>query len=220
VLAPAAPWTPRLDLHFVVPAFQNEVFASMLTFSVLSFLRVLSIVYLWLLVLVVINRRNPEANRLQKLLRRHLGRAGRLPWFVQLLLPLLAVTGLWMALAPLLAVLGVTSRVPALAPLCEQGLLIGGVLYLSLKYILPAILLAHLVISYVYFGRSTLCDFINLTAGNLLAPIRWLPLKVARVNFAPLVGAALILLFLHVLPIHLIPLAEGVWHVQLHPSWP
>ena len=220
LLAPASSWTPRLDLHVVVPAFQDESLASLLTYSLLSFLRLLSTTYFWMLVMVMVNRRTGEGNRFQKIMRRHLGPAGRWPWFVQLVLPLFMVTTLWLALAPLLALLGVTSRVPALVPLLQQGLLIGGVLYLSLKYILPALLLAHLVINYVYFGRSSLCDFINLTAGNLLAPIRWVPLKVGRVNFAPLVGAAVILLCLHVLPIHLIPLAERTWQVRLHPLWP
>jgi uncharacterized protein YggT (Ycf19 family) len=192
----------------------------MFAYSMLSFLRMLGILYFWLLALASINRRQAETNRLQKILRRHLGLAGRASWMIQLFLPLLVVAALWMALAPALARLGVTSRVPALMPLFEQGLLIGGVLYLSLKYLLSAFLLVHLVISYVYFGRSALCDFINLTAGNLLIPLRWLPLKVGRVDFAPVVCAVLILLLLHVLPAHLIPLAEARWRVRLHPSWP
>jgi uncharacterized protein YggT (Ycf19 family) len=220
LLAPAASWTPKLDLALVVPAFQNEHLASLLTFSLLSFLRMLLILYFWLLALAVINRSEADSNRFQRLLRIHLGLVGRLPWVVQPFVPLVGVTLLWIALAPLLASLGVTSRVPALLPMVEQGLLIGGALFLSLKYLLPGFLIVHLVISYVYFGRSALCEFVNLTAGNLLAPLRRLPLSVGRVDFAPLVATVFILLLLHTLPVDLIPRAEKYWQVQLHPIWP
>lgn len=220
LLAPAASWTPKLNLRLVVPAFQSEAFASVLTYSVLAFVRVLSVLYFWLLILTLLNHRQGETNRIQKLLGLHLGWVRRLPWFLQLWLPLLVVAGLWMALAPLLALLGVTGRLPAFKPLLEQGLLIGGALYLTLKYLLPALLVVHLVITYVYFGRSDLCEFINLTAANLLAPLRRLPLKVGRMDFAPVVGAAVILFLLHTLPTDLIPRAERYWRVQLHPPWP
>ena len=220
LLAPAASWTPKLDLLWVVPAFPNEHLASILVFSLLSFLRMLVIVYFWILALVIINRSSGETNPFQKLLCLHLGAVGRLPWWIQPLVPLVAVAGLWMAVAPLLALLGVTSRIPTFLPLLEQGLLIGGALFLSLKYLLPAFLIVHLVISYVYFGQSALCEFVSLTAWNLLAPIRRLPLSVGRVDFAPLVAAAFIFLLLHTLPADLVPRAEKHWQIRLHPLWP
>jgi uncharacterized protein YggT (Ycf19 family) len=220
LLAPAASWTPKLDLLLVVPAFPNEHIASLSAFSLLSFLRMLIILYFWMLALVVINRSSGEANPFQKILRLHLGAVGRLPWWIQLLVPLVAVAGLWMVLAPFLALLGVTSRMPGFLPLMEEGLLIGGALFLSLKYLLPAFLIVHLVISYVYFGRSALCEFVNLTAGNLLAPLRRMPLSVGRVDFAPLVAAVFILLLLHTVPVDILPRAEKHWQVRLHPLWP
>ena len=125
-------------------------------------------------------------------------RAGR--WLLQLLLPLLLVTGLWIALHPLLVQLEITSRVRSNAHLVEQGLLIGIALYLTLQYLLPVFLLLHLVASYVYLGSNPLWDFVGATARNLLAPLRWLPLRIARFDFAPLVGVLLILFLLHWLP--------------------
>ena len=220
LLAPASSWTPRLNLHFIIPAFPNESFVALLAFSVLSFLRILSVPYLWAFTLLAVNRRSGDGNRLQKALRLHLGLAGRLPWILQLVIPLVAVASAWIVLAPFLAFLGVNSRIPALPALTRQGCLIGGALYLSLKYILPALLLAHLILSYVFFGRSTVCEFINLTAGNLLVPLRWLPLKLGRVDFSPVVGAALVLLVLHIIPIHVLPWAEQYWRIRLHPIWP
>ena len=82
----------------------------------------------------------------------------------------------------------------------RQGLLVGTALYLSLQYLLPVFLFAHLIASYVYLGASPLWDFVGSTARNLLAPLSRLPLQVARVDFAPVAGVVLIFVLLHWLP--------------------
>ena len=169
-------------------------------FSVLSFARVLIVCYFWLLAVAIINRRNTAPDPLLKMLRLHLGPVARWPWLVQLLLPLLLITGLWVALHPLLVHLEITSRVRSNAHLAEQGLLIGTALYLSLQYLLPVFLFLHLIASYVYLGTSPLWDFVGATARNLLAPLRRLPLRIARFDFAPLAGVILIFSLLHWLP--------------------
>ncbi len=115
-------------------------------------------------------------------------------------MPWLLVTGLWIALHPLLVHLEITSRVRFNAHLAEQGLLIGMALYFSLQYLLPVFLFLHLVASYVFLGPSPLWEFVGATARNLLAPLRWLPLRIARFDFSPLVGAVLIFALLHWLP--------------------
>ncbi len=69
-----------------------------------------------------------------------------------------------------------------------------------MQFLLPAFLLLHLVTSYVYLGTSPVWDFVGATARNLLAPLRWLPLRIARFDFAPLAGVLLILFLLHWLP--------------------
>jgi uncharacterized protein YggT (Ycf19 family) len=61
-------------------------------------------------------------------------------------------------------------------------------------------LLLHLVASYVYLGSNALWEFIGATASNMLVPLRWLPLRVARFDFSPLVGVILIFALLHLLP--------------------
>jgi len=203
-IGPDADWTPKLDLFFVVLAFPSRLppghFLPALVFSLLSFARILIISYFWLLALVVINRRNAEPDPLQKMLRLHLGPVARWPLLLQVLLPLVCLTALWIALHPLLAHLDITGRVRSNAHLAEQGLLIGVSLYFTLQYLLPVFLLLHLFANYIYFGRNPLWDFIGATARNLLAPLRWLPLRIARLDFAPLGGVVLILFLLHWLP--------------------
>ena len=93
-------------------------------------------------------------------------RAG--PWLLQMLLPLVLITALWIALHPLLAHLEITGHVRSNAHLAEQGLLVGLALYFTLQFLLPVFLLLHLFASYIYLGSSPLWDFIGATARNVL----------------------------------------------------
>ena len=199
-VGPAADWTPKLNFFFVVLAFRSDLWLPVTFYSVLSFARVLIICYFWLLALAMINRRSTESDPLLKMLRHHLGAVARWHWLVQLLLLLLLVTTLWIALHPLLVHLEITNRVRSNTHLAEQGLLVGIALYFSLQYLLPVFLFLHLIGSYVYLGSSPLWDFVGATARNLLAPLRRLPLRIARLDFAPLSGVILILSLLHWLP--------------------
>jgi uncharacterized protein YggT (Ycf19 family) len=199
-LSSAVDWTPRLNLFFVVLAFPGDAFPSVLVYSVVSFARILVICYFWVFALVIINRRQAEKDPLHKMLRLHLGFVARWPWVVQALLPLVFITGTWMALHPLLVYLGIVGRVESAAHLLEQGLLVGVAVYLTLQYVLPVFLLLHLISSYVYLGSSPAWDFIGATAVNLLAPFRQLPLRMGRFDFSPLIGVIAILFLLHWLP--------------------
>src|ERR1035437_6405670 len=199
-IGPAADWTPKLNLYFVILAFRSNLWLPVMFYSVLSFARVLMMCYFWLLALAIINRRNAEPDPLLKMLRSQLGPIARWPWLVQLLLPWLLVAALWIALHPLLLHLGITNRVRSNAHLVEQGVLIGTALYFSLQYVLPMFLFLHLIGSYVYLGVSPLWDFIEATSRNLLAPLRRLPLRIARFDFTPVAGVILIFSLLHWLP--------------------
>jgi len=193
-------WIPRLHLGLVVLAFRSDRIPAAALYSVLSFLQVLIIGYFWLLALAFLNRRSPETDPIQKLIRLHLGRLGRWPTAVQLALPFVVVLLLWIGVTPLLVHLGVVARPHSYWVTLEQAALVGVGLVFTLKFLLPALLLVHIVTSYVYLGSNPLWDFISLTAQNLLAPLRWMPLQFARVDFAPVVGLLLLLLVLHWLP--------------------
>ncbi len=195
-----ADWTPKLNLELVVLAFRSDFFRAALVYSCLSFVRFLIVFYFWLLILAILNRETGDTDPIQKLVRLHLGRTARWPWPAQLLIPFLIVIGLWIGLHPLLVPLGVVAPVHSTTHLAEEGLLVGLGLVLSLKYVLPAFLLLHLVASYVYLGSNPLWDFVGNTAGNLTAPLRRLPLRFGRVDFSPAVGIVLILGLLEWLP--------------------
>ncbi len=196
----AVGWTPKLNLGCVVLAFRSDQFVPLLLYSGLSFARILAVYYFWLLALVLINWSAAEPDPLQRLLRLHLGWAGRLPWPLAMLLPVACVALLWVAVHPLLQQMAVVTSSKSMAQVLEQSLLLTLTLTLSLKYLLPALLLAHIVGSYVYLGASPLWNYIACTSRNLLKPLKSLPLRAGKVDFAPLMGAILLVVLLHWAP--------------------
>jgi uncharacterized protein YggT (Ycf19 family) len=202
-LGPAADWTPRLN-HVVVqlafPLIRGHTFLSILSFSVLSFVQLLLMFYLWLLIIAIANRRETSPDPLQKLLLVQLGRLARWPVLVQLIAPVLVVAGLWMAFHPLLVYIGVTPHVRSNGILFAQGCVASLMLYWTVKYLLVALLAVHLIITYVYLGANPVWEFINTTSKNLLSPLRHLPLRFGRVDLVPILGIILVVLLLFLLP--------------------
>ena len=56
------------------------------------------------------------------------------------------------------------------------------------------ILLLHLLNSYIYFGKHPFWRYVNVTAQTLLQPLRKIPLRIGKVDFAPVLGIAVIFL--------------------------
>jgi uncharacterized protein YggT (Ycf19 family) len=75
-----------------------------------------------------------------------------------------------------------------------QSLLIGMGSYLAWKYVVSGLLVLHLLNSYIYFGKHPFWNYVNATARTLLQPLERVPLRAGRVDFAPVVGIALVFL--------------------------
>ncbi|MFM2295814.1 MAG: hypothetical protein RLZZ350_2227 [Verrucomicrobiota bacterium] len=192
-LGSAVNWTPRLDLLAVVLPFRPDFFWQTCVFSALSFAATLAVFYLSLLLLSLLHR-DSEIGLVQKFVRLHLGRFGRWPGFMRVLLPVVVAVAIWLLLHPILRGLEIVPRGVAFAGLLKQGVLIGCAALLAGKYILAALLTLHFVGSYLYLGANPLWEYVEFTGQRLLAPLRRLPLKIGRVDFAPVL--ALVILFL------------------------
>src|ERR1700722_1498638 len=107
-LGPALKWVPRLHWGLINLTFRADDFTQMLLFSALGFLLTLAVLYLWLLLLSLVNRRVPDTDPLQRLVRHYFKWIERWPAWLKLLLPLLAGGTLWLALHPLLTNLAIT----------------------------------------------------------------------------------------------------------------
>lgn len=160
----------------------------MLVYSVLSFSLALAVMYLWLLLLSLLKGPDP----IHQLIQVALGRVDGWPWWSKILLPLLMATGGWLTLSWLLANLHMIPRPVSPAQRLEQAVVIGLGAFLVWKYLLGALLLLHLVNSYVYLGNGAFWKYVYLTAQKFLTPFK--PLSVGKVDFAPVVGVALVFL--------------------------
>ncbi|MDB6018892.1 MAG: hypothetical protein JWR19_3381 [Pedosphaera sp.] len=195
-IGPAMEWTPNLQLGPIALSFRSDFLGRMLLFSALSFGITLAVFYLWLLLLSLANRRVADLDPLQKLVRQHLGWIEPWPNAIKSLLPLFLAGLCWLLLHPLLTHLALIPKAKSWPQIIEEAAVIGLGTYLSWKYLIAVILALHLLNSYVYLGNHPLWSFINTTARNLLVPLRWgwLPLRVGRLDFAPVAGVALVFL--------------------------
>jgi uncharacterized protein YggT (Ycf19 family) len=190
----ASDWTPVLELGVVTLHFRNGWLSHMLLFSVLSFGLTLVVFYSWLLLLSAVNHNLPDTDAFQAQVRGFLGSLDRWPRVIKLALPFIGCGLLWIAWHPLLVLVKIVPAARSQTMLAGQGAIIGCMSYLGWKYLIVGLLLVHLVNSYVYLGNQPFLGFINGTSRNLLTPVRWLPLRIGKVDFSPLVGIALVFL--------------------------
>jgi len=161
-------WAGTLDLGIIAPSFLSNSFGRMCLFSVFSFGLMLAVFYLWLLLLSILAGPEP----MHGLVRMQLGAADRWPRRMKLLLPLLAPALLWWLASCLLEWCGIIPRPASTAHRIEQSLLIGLGSYLVWKFLIGALLVLHLLNSFIYFGKHPFWHYINATAQSLLQPVR------------------------------------------------
>ncbi len=183
-------WVGKLDLGVTVPPFRSDSFEVMLAFSFFSFGLALGIFFVGLLLLSLLQGPEP----IHGLVKIPLGRVDGWPRWAKILLPLLAAAVAWWLAGWLLIRLQILPPPISVAQRLEQSLVIGLNGYLVWKFPVGAILALHLLNSYIYFGRHPFWKYVNATAQKLLRPLKSIPLQLGRVDFAPLVGIALVFL--------------------------
>ena len=190
-------WTGTLDVGVISVPFRSDRFGRMLLYSVLSFGVALAVFFIWVILLSSLKPATADADSLRGLLRSQLGRLERWPWGIKLLLPLLGVTVLWWLVSWPLTYWELLPRPVSLGQRTEQALLVGLGSYLAGKFLIVGALALNLVSSYVFFGRHPFWQQLEEISRRLLAPLRFLPVRVGRFDCAPLLGIALVLLFAH-----------------------
>jgi len=187
-------WVGKLDLGVAVLPFRSDWFVRILSFSFFSFGLVLGVYYTWLLLLSLLHAQSPAAEPVHRLVRMQLGGIDRWPRWAKIILPFAAgAAGWWLASWPL-TWLAIIPRPVSARHRLEESVVIGLAGYLVWKFIAAALLALHLVNTYVYFGKHPFWNYVNATAQKLTAPLRKIPLRTGRVDFAPLVEIAAIFL--------------------------
>ena len=194
----AANWSGKLDLGITALSFSSNLsgpmlsFLRMLVFSIFSFGLMLGVFYLWLLLLSILA--GPEPLPFHRLERMPLGGIDRWARWSKLLLPLMVTATFWWLASWLLAWLQVILEPASPAHRIEEALVIGLGSYLAWKYLIGTLLVLHLLNSYIYFGKHPFWGYVNAEAQTLLSPLRVVPLRAGRVDFAPVVGIVLVFL--------------------------
>lgn len=192
-IASALNWTGVLNTGVVSVAFRGDDLSHMFLYSLVSFALMLWVFHLCMLLLSLLNPGVPEALPFQHFARQHLGAVDRWPTTLKLVLPLAGTTLLWWLLSWPLTDWGfLPARFNSVHRL-EQALVIGLASYFVWKYLISVVLVLHLVNSYVYFGNHGFWHYLNGVARLLLRPLAAIPLRVGRVDFAPVVLLVLVL---------------------------
>lgn len=192
LLGSALNWTPQISLGVIALPFRSDFFGRMLLYSFLSFGAALAIFYLCLLLLSILDSEN-SPDPMHTLIRAQLGKLDLLPALSKLLLPWLVTFLLWSMLNKPLVGLRLLPPAESLIHLVEQAAVVGLGVYLAWEYLILGILLLHLLNTYIYFGAWPFWTFIDNSARQILKLIAWIPLRVGKIDFAPLVAMAVVM---------------------------
>jgi uncharacterized protein YggT (Ycf19 family) len=193
-VGPGFRWLPQISMPGFVLHFRPDVFARMVIFSVLGFVIFLGAFYFSLLLICMVNRAAGESDYWNAFVRAHLGIFAKLPWAGCLLAPFVAGFLFWLAIGPCLAAIEVHQPVKSFTQLCGQATVVGLGSWLLWQYVVGAVLILHVLSSYVYLGNAPFWSFVGTTARNLVRPLSWLPLRLGKIDFTPLVALALLAL--------------------------
>ena len=196
-LSSALNLTLKLQLGFINVPFRGDLPLHILVFSALSFASVLATFYLWMLLLSAINSGPAMANLVHEMIRAQIKWLDRWPKFLKLLSPFLLGGLAWLALHPLLRWLAVVPGNKSVVQLSAQAAVVGVGTYLAWKFLIIGLLVCHSVNAHVYLGNAPVWNYVDITARNLLSPLRWLPLRFGRVDLLPLLVLAMVILAAH-----------------------
>lgn len=180
-------WTAHLGLGVTALPFRSDFLGQMWVYSLASFGRMFCLFYLGLGFFSLLHRGREDSLPTQHFIRSHLGRLDRLPIWGWLAGPVALGAAGWMLCQPLLRWLGTVPAGGNWLVSAQQGAVIALTALVSWRYLIVAVLLLHLLSSYIYFGESPFWGFINASARRLLRPLRPVPLVLGRIDFSPLV---------------------------------
>lgn len=191
LIGPALRWSGMLNFGIISLSFRSDLFWSrMLPFSLLSFALTLGVFYSWLMLLSILKGPKP----IHDFVRIQLGRIDDWSRWAKLVLPLVVTAFIWWVLSWALVRLHIMPQPVSEGWRIEESLIIGLQAYLVWKFPLAALLLLRLLNNYIYFGSHPIWNYADATGEKLLLPLRRIPLRVGKADFAPIVGIALVFL--------------------------
>ena len=129
-----------------------------------------------------------------RLVRIQLGKMDGWPNWIKILLPFAVAALVWGLASWPLAWLHIIPQPVSLARRLGESLVIALGSCLAWKFLIVALLVLHLLNSYIYFGKHPFWNYVNVTAKKLLRPLGKIQLRAGRADFAPVAGIALVFL--------------------------
>ncbi|MGA4644148.1 hypothetical protein [Limisphaera sp. 4302-co] len=189
-------WSPRVDfgvltLSFpVLPGWRG--LGLMAVYTLLSLAVWLTALALWMVLLSCAGQGVCEGNPVHAWVRRCVGPLARWPCGLRLVFPMVCVAVLWLALEPLLFMLGLLPQPTPWPWRAWQALVMGVGCGRAWVPVVTGLLVLYWLNLYVYFGRHPIWDYVARIGRRWVSPVRWLPLRVARMDFAPVALALLV----------------------------
>ena len=196
LIGSSAGWSARLDLGVTMLSFPSGLsgpaasFLRMLLFSCLSFGLALWVFYLWLLLLSILGGPPP----FHHFVRAQLGAPDRWSRLAKAALPFAATAPAWWVITWLLGWLKILPRPATEAHRIAGSLVMGLNAYLAWQFAAVALLVLYLLNSYIYFGRQPFWSYVNAEGQALVSPLKKIPLRLGKADFAPLVVIVLVFL--------------------------
>ncbi len=187
-------WIPAVKFGILPLSFRSDFFWRIFAFSFCSFGETLGLFFLTLLFFSIVNEAEMETNVVQKFISAHLGWIDRLPVIAKVILPGILAMALWCVLSPALVATHLLPARKALWQIAAQGALLGAGVYVVWEYVIIATLIFYVLNSYIYFGTLPFWEFIDQTGRRLLKPLSFLSWRVGKIDFAPAVAIAVVLL--------------------------
>jgi uncharacterized protein YggT (Ycf19 family) len=193
-------WTGKVNLIVISIPFHSNTgsLLPMALYSFYSFGATLAVFLLWVLFLSWLKGDAPEQDSFRQLLRLHLGGVESWPGLLKLLLPFGAGTLAWYCASWPLTFWKILPPAVSATQRIEQAVVVGLGSYLAWRNLILVLLLLYFLHSYVYFGKHPFWEHLDLLGQRLIAPLRRLPLRWGRFDFAPLGGLILVILLTHI----------------------
>ncbi len=193
-IGPVIHWTGKVDFGVITLAFRSDWLIRTTLFSLSSFLWTLAVFHLGLLLFSILKDKSAAANPMHRLVRVQMGRMDAWPVWAKLISPPVAVALAWGLAGFVFIWAGILPRPVSNAHRLGEALVIGLGSYLVWKFVATALLVLHLLNTYIYFGRHPFWKYVNACAHTLLRPLRPLPWRAGKVDLAPVAGLILVLL--------------------------
>ena len=150
------------------------------------------------------NQGRNETEGFQRSIRFMAPLQARLPGFLLAFIPFVTGFLLWLGLGALFLKLGLCPKPVSNAHFVQQAAVVGVSSFLIWRIPITLLLGLYLLNSYVYLGNALLLNYASSTARLLLVPLRYLPLRLGKLDLTPLAGMAVVFGLDHLITVALV----------------